>query len=63
MCLIVTAAPAEIPDTLLKQLKIGGRLIVPVGSDYQTLMRFTRDIDKIKEEHFGLVRFVPMVNK
>ncbi len=60
--IIVSAAPAEIPQTLMKQLKIGGRMIVPVGRFSQQLFYIERN----DEENFfitGLayVKFVPMI--
>ena len=60
--IIVTAAPKEIPTKLVKQLKVGGRLIVPVGEYSQELLRITRTKDGTKTEKLMPVRFVPMVN-
>ena len=59
--IIVTAAAPEVPQTLLEQLKIGAHLVIPVGTFYQRLWRFTRTEDGyIKEPSIG-VRFVPLV--
>lgn len=60
--IIVTAAPKELPTELVKQLKIGGRLIIPVGEYSQELLRITRTKDGTKKEKLMPVRFVPMVN-
>ena len=61
-CVIVTAAPEYIPKALVEQLKIGGRLVIPVGSFYQELKVITKAKDGIKEESIIPVRFVPMVH-
>lgn len=58
--IIVTAAPKEIPQALIEQLKEGGRLIIPVGEFKQELMRITRTKYGIKKENLLPVRFVPM---
>ncbi|HEX9750320.1 MAG TPA: protein-L-isoaspartate(D-aspartate) O-methyltransferase [candidate division Zixibacteria bacterium] len=58
--IIVTAAPDHIPQPLVDQLAVGGRMVLPVGSDTQNLMVLTKTPDSlITEERFG-VRFVPM---
>ena len=60
--IIVTAAPNKIPQTLIEQLKFGGRLIIPVGDKYQQLKVLTKKDDgSITEENIIPVRFVPMV--
>jgi protein-L-isoaspartate(D-aspartate) O-methyltransferase len=58
---IVTAAPEEVPQTLIDQLKIGGRMVVPVGRYFQDLQVITRTEDGIRTEDAGGVRFVPMI--
>lgn len=62
--IIVTAAPEEIPESLLEQLTIGGIMIIPVGSQSgaQTLLQITREADGFVEEELEGVRFVPMLN-
>jgi len=60
---IVTAAPDHIPQPLKDQLKIGGRLIIPVGSFYQELLLITRTEKGFKEQRLLPVRFVPMTGK
>lgn len=61
--IILTAAPPEIPQPLLHQLKEGGILVAPVGEGVQTLVRLRRDNNMYKEERLLPVRFVPMVNE
>lgn len=62
--IIVTAAPEYIPKPLLEQLKIGGRLVMPVGQGaYQVLKRVTRTDDGFIEEELMPVRFVPMTGR
>lgn len=59
--IILTAAPAKIPEPLIQQLKIGGRLVAPVGTGWgQKLIRLTRTPEAIEQEHLLDVRFVPM---
>ena len=61
--IIVTAAPKEVPQTLIDQMKVGGRLVVPVGSYFQKLKVITKLRDgKTGEENIISVRFVPMVH-
>jgi len=62
--IIVTAAPATIPEKLLEQLKEGGKMIIPVGdvNAVQSLKCVTRKDTKIIEHDLLPVRFVPMVN-
>ena len=59
--IIVTATPKQIPLKLVQQLKIGGRLIIPIGEFYQSLKRITRDKNGVTEEILIAVNFVPMV--
>lgn len=59
--IIVTAAPEEVPQILINQLKEGGRLIIPIGTFVQELVRITRIKDEIKKEKLMPVRFVHMV--
>ena len=61
---IVTAAPNHIPQPLIDQLKVGGRLVIPVGDSYQELIRLTKTKDgKVSRERLLPVRFVPMTGK
>ena len=59
--IIVTAAPEELPTTLVEQLREGGRLIIPVGKMSQELLCITRTSRGIKKESLLPVRFVPMI--
>ena len=59
--IIITAAPPEIPQTLVDQLKPEGIMVVPVGKLYQELMVVTKTKKGIRKESIIAVRFVPMV--
>ncbi|MBI3399115.1 MAG: protein-L-isoaspartate(D-aspartate) O-methyltransferase [Deltaproteobacteria bacterium] len=63
--IIITAAANHIPPPLIKQLKDGGRLIIPLGSTfyYQTLTLVTKQGKELSMEQLGGVSFVPMVGK
>jgi len=60
---IVTAAAPRIPEPLKQQLKDGGRLVIPVGDEYQELIVLTRRGDRFEEKKVLPVRFVPMTGK
>jgi protein-L-isoaspartate(D-aspartate) O-methyltransferase len=60
---IVTAAPDHVPQPLIDQLKVGGRLVIPVGAYFQELIRITKTKDGKKEERLLGVRFVPMTGE
>lgn len=60
--ILVAAAPAGIPDQLLDQLAVGGRLIIPVGPPgRQELTRITRTAQGLERENLGAVSFVPLL--
>ena len=59
--IIVAAAAPAVPEALLGQLKRGGKLIVPVGSDEQQLLLVERRVAGYIENRLDLVRFVPML--
>ena len=63
--IIVTASANHIPPPLLKQLKTGGRLIIPLGSTlyYQTLTLVEKTADGPDVVQMGSVAFVPMTGK
>lgn len=62
--IIVTAAPPRIPEPLLRQLKAGGKLVIPVGEGYQDLLVLTRRRDGGFDRTSVLpVRFVPMTGQ
>jgi protein-L-isoaspartate(D-aspartate) O-methyltransferase len=61
--IVVTASPAEIPQPLLDQLRIGGRLVIPVGAAAQNLVVVTRTEQGYERRSAIPVRFVPMTGK
>ena len=62
--IIVTAGCPVIPKKLLSQLKIGGKMIIPVGKETQIMTKITRvGKTEFKKETFGNFKFVPMLEK
>lgn len=59
--IIVTAAPGQIPPQLINQLKEGGKLAIPLGSETQRLKLYRKINGRLIEEDLGAVRFVPML--
>lgn len=60
--IIVTAGAPYVPKPLLAQLKIGGRLVIPVGHIQQEMQLYVRKSEKeFQKETFGGFRFVPML--
>ena len=62
--ILVSAAGSNVPESLRRQLVIGGRLVIPVAQEphSQQLLRVTRiDTDRFQSEAFGHVCFVPLV--
>lgn len=59
--IIVTAAPEEIPQALVDQLAVGGRMVLPVGSHYQELVLLTKNEKRVTRKDIIPVRFVPMI--
>jgi len=61
--IVVTAAPDHIPQPLVDQLKVGGRLIIPVGDRNQELMQITKSEQGTINQAIIPVRFVPMTGE
>jgi len=62
--IMVTAGAPDIPQPLIDQLKVGGRMAIPVGdANIQDLIRITKTEDGIKKEDFGGCRFVKLIGK
>ena len=61
--IMVTCGAEILPIELLKQLKIGGKMVIPMGkTDEQILYRFTKISEKeFEKEEFGAYKFVPML--
>ena len=60
--ILVTAGAPHLPQALLEQLAVGGRLVIPIGNDPQIMYRYTRTGEKtMDKETFGEFRFVPML--
>jgi len=59
--IMVTAAPPTIPRALKVQLGNAGRMIIPVGTDYQELVLMRREGERVLESRLMSVRFVPLV--
>lgn len=59
--IIVTAAPPEIPDALVEQLAVGGRMVLPVGEGLQRIVIVTKGASGATTQETIPVRFVPMV--
>lgn len=58
----VAAAAPRVPQALQEQLKPGGRMVLPVGSDYQRLLVVTRKNGFFVEEKMGVI-FVPLIGE
>ena len=62
--IIGTAAPPEIPKALIDQLKPGGKMVLPVGTNWQEIVVLTKSkFGKIQKKNVLPVRFVPMVHQ
>ena len=62
--IMVTAGAPEVPDSLLEQLAIGGRMVIPIGPKYlQELYKVTKDKNGVHTEVLGGCRFVSLIGK
>jgi protein-L-isoaspartate(D-aspartate) O-methyltransferase len=62
--IIVTAAAPDVPLTLLNQLAMDGRLVIPVGSrDMQELVRIVKTAEGAQRHNLGPCRFVPLLGR
>jgi len=63
--ILVAAGGPEIPDPLVDQLKIGGRLVIPVGADQKTqnLVRVIKTETGVETQDFGPCAFVPLIGE
>lgn len=61
--IIVTAAPGHVPQPLIDQLAVGGRMVLPVGGSSQELLLIRRTPQGIEREKLIDVRFVPMTGE
>ena len=62
--IIVTAGAPFVPEALLNQLKIGGRLVIPVGEEVQIMMLYTKiSKEKFDIKEFGQFQFVPILKE
>ena len=63
--ILVTCGAEILPTELLHQLKVGGKMVIPLGKlEEQILVRFTKKSEKeFEKEEFGAYKFVPMLNK
>jgi protein-L-isoaspartate(D-aspartate) O-methyltransferase len=61
--IVVTAAPPEVPQALVDQLADGGRMVIPVGTNYQELLLIEKHGGIVTQRVITAVRFVPMVRE
>lgn len=61
--IILSAAPTEIPKQLFKQLRVGGRMVAPVGGFFQDLLVITKAADGLETRKVIPVRLSPMTGK
>ena len=60
--IIVTAGAPYVPNALLSQLKVGGRLVIPIGENVQIMTLFVRKSNKeFDKKEYGDFRFVPLL--
>ncbi len=63
--ILVAAGSPYVPEPLLKQLTVGGRLVIPIGDEQKTqvLIRITRNTNGYAREDFGPCSFVPLIGE
>src|SRR5688572_32510718 len=61
--IIVTAAPDQVPQALVDQLALRGKMVIPVGTTFQEMVIITKDESGVVERRTIPVRFVPMIGK
>ncbi len=61
--IIVTAAPQQIPQPLIDQLALDGKMVIPVGTEVQDIIILTKTQDRVVKETTLPVPFVPMRSK
>lgn len=62
--IVVTAGAPDIPQPLIDQLAVGGRMVIPVGDAFaQDLIRVTKTAEGMKKEDLGGCRFVKLIGK
>jgi protein-L-isoaspartate(D-aspartate) O-methyltransferase len=62
--ILLTAAPPQVPQPLIRQLKPGGRIVAPVGNFLQDLQVITKNRDgSLEKRSVAPVRFVPMTGE
>ena len=63
--ILVAAGSPSMPEPLLNQLKVGGKLVIPIGQDHksQILIRVTRTPNGFHTEDFGACSFVPLIGE
>lgn len=63
--ILVAAGSPDVPTPLVKQLKNGGKLVIPIGEDQksQRLIRVTKTAENYKTEDFGACAFVPLIGE
>jgi protein-L-isoaspartate(D-aspartate) O-methyltransferase len=60
--IIVTAGAPYVPKALMSQLKVGGRLVIPVGEDVQVMTLYIRkSVKEFEKREYGDFRFVPLL--
>ena len=62
--ILITASAQEIPESLIKQLGDGGRLVAPIGeADKQKLVLLTKNKERVSRKDLGDCKFVPLIGK